>query len=61
MNSTYRKMDYEDCACWCLAPLSAQDGPASDCDWLAIGINSMSSCGASRILLKCISNQFDNE
>jgi hypothetical protein len=57
----YRKMDYEDCACRCLVPLTAQDGPASDCDWLAIGVNSMSSCWASRSLQKCISYPSNNE
>jgi hypothetical protein len=57
----YRKMDYEDCVCRCLAPLAAQDGPASDCGWLAVGVNSMSSCWASRTLQKCISNPFNNE
>jgi hypothetical protein len=46
----HREIDYEVCACRCLAPLAAQDGPASDCDWLAIGVNSMSSCWASRAL-----------
>ncbi|KAJ8582781.1 hypothetical protein M405DRAFT_830043 [Rhizopogon salebrosus TDB-379] len=44
-------MDYEDCVCRCLAPLAAQDGPAYDCDWLVIGVNSISSCWASRTLV----------
>ena len=57
----YRKMDYEDCTCQCLAPLAAQDGPASGCDWLAIGVDSMPSCRASRSLQKCISYPFNNE
>jgi hypothetical protein len=57
----YRKMDYEDCACRCLAPLATQDGPASDCDWLAIGVNPKSSCWASRTLQKCIGYLTNNE
>ncbi|KAJ8582788.1 hypothetical protein M405DRAFT_830061 [Rhizopogon salebrosus TDB-379] len=44
-------MDYEVCASRCLAPLVGRDGPASGCDWLAIGVNSMSSCWVSRTLV----------